>query len=70
MLLLFYVLVYWPQDQGSSPHAPGLEGRVSTPGQAEKSLECRRLISKVFLENPVCFCDKTLGRARGRERGR
>ena len=32
VLLLFY-MVYWPQDQGSSPHSPGLEGGVSTPAQ-------------------------------------
>ena len=68
--LLLYVLVYWPQDQRWNPHPPALEGRVSAAGPVGKSLECRRLISKVLLENPVCFWDKTVGRARGREGGK
>ena len=70
ILLLFPVSVHWPQDQRWKPQPSALEGRVSAAGPAGKSLECRRLISKVLLENPVCFCDKTVGRARGREGGR
>ena len=56
MLLLFYVLVYWPQDQGSSPHPPWT-GRESlnpwpsreVPGMQEIDFKSVSGESSVFL---------------------
>ena len=47
ILLLFYVLVFWPQgmwdltspDQGLNPHPPALECEVLTTGPPGKSQE-------------------------------
>ena len=65
---MFWFIGHKTRDATHTP--PALEGRVSAAGPVGKSLECRRLISKVLLENPVCLCDKTVGRARGREGGK
>ena len=54
VLLLFYVLVFWPQGMwllgprpGIEPAPPALEGEVLTTGPPEKSLFVLFLVSQI-----------------------
>ena len=40
ILLLFYILVFWPPSPGIEPTPPAQEGEVLTPGWPGKSGSC------------------------------
>ena len=40
ILLLFYILVFWPPPPGIEPTPPAQEGEVLTPGWPGKSGSC------------------------------